>query len=123
MLALHAPVYAVGAGALLAGLGSAIAGALDSTVQQQRIQPGMLARISAIQLTGSYALGSAAWVVIGPIASLVGAVPPLAFGAGYAGLSSASVAALPSIRSVRWQPAITPVATPDTSPAAEPTAG
>jgi MFS family permease len=117
MLALHAPVYAVAGGALLAGLGGAIAGALESTVQQQRIPPGMLARISAIQLTGSYALGSAGWVVIGPLSGLVGAVPLLAFGAGYAALSSAVVAALPSIRSVRWQPAATPAASPGTSPA------
>jgi hypothetical protein len=48
---------------------------------------GARQRISAIQLTGSYALGSAAWAVIGPIAGLVGAVPLLAFGAGYAALS------------------------------------
>jgi hypothetical protein len=114
LLVLHAPVYAVASGALLAGLGGAIAGALESTVQQQRIPPGMLARISAIQLTGSYALGSAAWVVIGPIAGLLGAVPLLAFGAGYAALSSVVVAALPSIRSVRWQPATTPAARAET---------
>lgn len=119
MLALRAPVYAVAGGALLAGLGGAIAGALDSTVQQQRIPPGMLARISAIQLTGAYALGSAAWVVIGPIAGLVGAVPLIAFGAGYAALSGVVVAALPSIRSVRWQPATTALAGSDTGPTAE----
>jgi MFS family permease len=119
MLALRAPVYAVAGGAVLAGLGGAIAGALDSTVQQQRIPPGMLARISAIQLTGSFALGSAAWVVIGPIAGLVGAVPLVAFGAGYAALSSVVVAALPSIRSVRWQPATTPPAAPDPGPTAD----
>jgi hypothetical protein len=127
MLALRAPVYAVAGGAVLAGLGGAIAGALDSTVQQQRIPPGMLARISAIQLTGAYALGSAAWVVIGPISGVVGAVPLIAFGAGYAALSSVVVAALPSIRSVRWQPATMPAATPGTGPAAdtaaEPAAG
>jgi Transmembrane secretion effector len=119
MLALRAPVYAVAGGALLAGLGGAIAGALDSTVQQQRIPAGMLARISAIQLTGAYALGSAAWVVIGPIAGLVGAVPLVAFGAGYAALSSVVVAALPSIRSVRWQPAPTTAAAADSGPTAE----
>jgi Transmembrane secretion effector len=123
MLALHAPEYAVAGGALLAGLGGAIAGALDSTVQQQRIAPGMLARISAIQLTGSYALGSAAWVVIGPIAAHVGASPLVAFGAGYAALSSAVVAALPSIRSVRWQPAATSGDAPDSGRAAEPARG
>ena len=120
MLALHAPVYAVAAGALLAGLGGAIAGALESTAQQQRIPAGMLARISAIQLTGSYALGSAAWVVIGPISGLVGAPALLAFGAGYAALSSAVVAALPSIRSVRWEPPATPAAA---TPAATTPAG
>jgi MFS family permease len=123
LLALHAPVYTVAGGALLAGLGGALAGALDSTVQQQRIPPGMLARISAIQLTGSYALGSAAWVIIGPLASQVGAVPLLAVGAGYAAASSAVVAALPSIRSVRWQPTPLPAAAPEPGSAAEPASG
>jgi MFS family permease len=37
-------------------------------------------------------------------------------------LSSLVVAALPSIRSVRWQPATTPAAAPDAGPAAEPAA-
>jgi MFS family permease len=118
LLALHEPVYVVAGGAVLAGVGGAIAGALESTVQQQRVPAGMLARISALQLTGSFALGSAAWVVIGPIAGLVGAVPLLAFGAGYAALSSVVVAALPSIRSVRWQPAPTPTPTPPPAPEA-----
>jgi len=122
MLALRAPVYLVAGGALLAGLGGAISGALASSVEQQRIAPGMLARISAIQLTGSYSLGSAAWVVIGPLAGLVGAVPLLAFGAGYAALSSLVVAALPSIRSVRWESAPTPVAGSDAAVTAEPAA-
>jgi hypothetical protein len=62
----------------------------------------MLARISAIELTGSYALGSLGWVAIGPLAGLVGAVPLLAFAGGYGVASSAVVLALPAIRSVRW---------------------
>jgi MFS family permease len=102
LLAVHAPVYAVAAGALIAGIGSAINGTLAASVQQQRVPQQMLARINAITLTGSYALGSAAWAVIGPLAGLVGPVPLLAFAAAYGAASSAVVLAFPAIRSIRW---------------------
>ena len=103
LLALHAPVAAVAAGALLAGAGGAVNGTLGSNVQQQRVPPQMLARISAIKMTGSFALGSAGWAVIGPLSGVVGPTPLLAFAAAWAAVGSAVVVALPPIRSVTWQ--------------------
>ena len=102
LLALHAPAYAVAAGALVAGAGGTAGGTLTASLQQQRVPHQMLARISAIQLTGSYALGSAGWVLIGPLAGLVGAVPMLAFAAGWGVASAAVVLALPAIWTVTW---------------------
>jgi MFS family permease len=104
LLALHAPLYVVAAGAAAAGVGSGLSGTLGMTVSQQRIPPAMLARISAITLTGSYALGSAGWVVIGPLAGIVGPGRLLAVAAGYGVASSAVVLALPAIRTVAWLP-------------------
>jgi MFS family permease len=102
LLALHAAAWAVAAGALVAGAGGTVGGTLTSSIQQQRIPRGMLARISAIELTGSYALGSLGWAAIGPLASVVGTVPVLAFAAGYGVAGSAVVLAVPAIWSVAW---------------------
>ena len=72
MLSLHLPVSAVAAGACAAGAGSAIFSTYFSTVQQQRVPPEALARVTAFDLTGAYALGSAGFLVIGPVAAIVG---------------------------------------------------
>ena len=102
-LALRAPWYAVAAGAAAAGVASAVFGAYWSTVMQQRVPPGLLARTTAFALTGAYALGAAGYAVIGPVAGLAGPGRVLAFAAGYATLSSAVVLGMPAIRAVRWR--------------------
>ncbi len=102
LLALHAPAFAVAAGALAAGAGGTVGGTLTSSLQQQRIPHRMLARMSAIQLTVSYSLGSAGWAAIGPLAGVVGAVPLLGFAAGWGIASAAVVLALPAIWAVTW---------------------
>ncbi len=63
----------------------------------------MLGRTTAFALTGSFALGSMGYAVIGPVAGLIGPAKLLGFAAGYATVSSALVLAAPAIRSVRWQ--------------------
>ncbi len=103
MLALRVNVLGVAGAALLAGAGSTLSGILSTSVQQQRVPPRMLARISAITLTGSYALGSAGWALIGPLADVVGPAPLLIFAAAWNTVSSAVVLALPAIRSVTWE--------------------
>ncbi len=105
LLALRAPVFAVAAGALAAGCGSAVFGTLSQTVQQQRVPASMLSRVTALTLTGAYALGSMGYAVIGPVADVVGPATLLGFAAAYATVSSAVVLAAPAIRSVRWRTA------------------
>jgi MFS family permease len=102
LLAMHTPVYAVAAGALIAGVGSEVNGTLAASVQQQRVPQQMLARIDSIILTSSYALGSAGWAVIGPLAGIVGSTAMLIFAAAYGVASSAVVLATPAIRSIKW---------------------
>lgn len=100
-LALHAPLVVVAVAALAAGCGSAIFGTYWMTVMQQRVAPELLSRTTAFALTGSYALGSLGYAVIGLVAGLVGPARLLGFAAAYAVLSSAVVLALPAIRAVR----------------------
>jgi MFS family permease len=101
-LAAHAPLAAVAGAAALAGAGSATFGAYSSTVTQQRVPADKLSRVTAIELTGAYALGAAGFAVIGPVADAVGPAPVLAVAGLYATLSSAVVLALPAIRRIRW---------------------
>jgi MFS family permease len=108
MLSLHLPLFAVAAGACAAGAGSATFSTYFATVQQQRVPAEALARVTAFDLTGAYALGSAGFVVIGPIAAIVGPGPLLGFAAAYTVLSSTVVLSLRAIRSIR-QPEPLPV--------------
>jgi MFS family permease len=100
MLALHAPLVAVTAGAAAAGIGSAIAMTFSSVVTQRLVPAALQARISAIETTGAFALGSLGFIAVGPVAAVVGAGRMLGFAAAYAFVSSAVVLALPAIRSI-----------------------
>ena len=108
LLALHAPAYGVAAGALAAGVGSAVSSTFWTTALQQQVPPEMLARATAFSLTGSFALGSAAFTVIGPIAAVVGAGTVLGVAAAWGILSPAVVLAVPAVRSVTWRPTRAP---------------
>ena len=103
LLALRAPLLPVIAAAAAAGCGSAVFGTFWTTVMQQRVAPELLARTTAFTMTGSFALGSLGWTVMGSVASLVGAGRLLGFAAAYATISSAAVLATSAIRAVRWQ--------------------
>jgi hypothetical protein len=66
MLSLHLPVTCGRSnGASAAGAGSAIFSTYFATVQRQRVPAEALARVTAFDLTGAYALGSIGFVVIG----------------------------------------------------------
>jgi hypothetical protein len=103
LLSLHLPVYAVALGACAAGAGSAMFGTYWTTVMQRRVPHEMLARVNAFALTGSYALGSVGFLVIGPVAEAIGPGPMLGFAAAYTAVSSTVVLSLRAIRSVRFQ--------------------
>jgi MFS family permease len=104
LLALHAPVAAVAAGALAAGAGSALAGTFAAAAEQQQLPPGVLSRVSAFQAVAAFAFGPVAFAAAGPVAAVVGARTVLGFGAAWSTLSCAVVLALPAVRAVTASP-------------------
>jgi MFS family permease len=104
-LALHLPTVAVAAGALLAGAGSALGGAIEATVEQQLVPPQVLSRVGAFNLVGAFAFGPVAFAAAGPVAAAVGARAVLGFGAAWAVFGTLVVQTVPSIRRVTWQDA------------------
>jgi MFS family permease len=104
LLALHAPVAAVAAGALVAGAGSALGGTFAAAAEQQQLPPEVLGRVSAFQAVAAFAFGPLAFAAAGPVAAVVGARALLGFGAAWSALSSAVVLALPAVRAVTVPP-------------------
>jgi hypothetical protein len=104
LLALHGPAYGVAAAALAAGAGSTVFSTFSTTVLQQQVPPEMLARVTACTLTGAFALGSAGYAVIGPLAAMAGAGSLLGIAAAWGILSPAVVLAVPAVRAVVSRP-------------------
>jgi hypothetical protein len=102
-LALHLPLAAVAAGALLAGAGSAFGGAIATTVTQQRLPADVLSRVGSFNLVGAFAFGPLAFIAAGPVAAAVGAGTVLGFGAAWAVFGTLAVLAAPSIRNLTWR--------------------
>jgi predicted MFS family arabinose efflux permease len=123
-LALRLPALAVAAGALLAGLGSALGSALLATVTQQRVPARALSRVGAFSMVGAFAFGPIAFAAAGPVAAAIGARAVLGFGAAWGAFGALVVLAVPSVRRVTWnglepgQPA-----GQETEPAARPGSG
>ena len=105
VLALHGAPVAVAAAAFAAGAGITLSGTFWVTAMQQRVPASMLARITALNATGSFALGSAGLAIVGPVAEAIGATKVLGFAAAWGLLSGLAVCTLPVIRAVRWQDA------------------
>jgi MFS family permease len=103
VLALHGPAVAVAAAACTAGAGLSLSGTFASTVTQQHVPAAMLSRITALTVTGSFALGSVGLAVVGPVAAALGSARVLGFAAAWGLASGLVVCCLPMIRAVRWQ--------------------
>lgn len=103
-LALRLPVAAVAAGALLAGAGSAVSQTFSAAVTQQRVPAGSLSRVGAFSLVGAYAFGPVAFVAARQTAGLIGARAVLGFGAAWSVFGALVVLAVPSVRTLTWQP-------------------
>jgi len=102
-LALHLPAVAVAGGTLLAGIGSALGGAISTTVMQQRVPAEALSRVGAYNLVGSYAFGAVAYVAGGLAAEAFGARTVLGFGAAWTVFGTLVVLAVPAVRNLTWQ--------------------
>jgi hypothetical protein len=101
-LALRLPLAAVAGGALLAGLGSALGGALSATVEQRKIPAEALSRVGAFNMAGAYASGPVAFIAAGWAAAALGARAVLGFGAAWSVLCTLAVLAVPAVRRLTW---------------------
>jgi MFS family permease len=108
LLAAHAALPGVAAGALAAGTGSGLGGVFATTAEQQQLPAGVLARVSAFQVVTAFAFGPLAFAAAGPAAGRFGAAPVLGFGAAWCALSAALVLAVPAVRQVRADPSARP---------------
>jgi MFS family permease len=103
LLALRAPAFAVAAGAFTAGAGITMSGTFWATAMQQRVPAALYARMTAFNMTGAFALGSAGLAFVGPVAEAVGFTHLLGFAAAWGLASGLLVCCLPFVRRVRWQ--------------------
>ena len=101
-LALHLPLPAVAAAALVAGLGTAFGGAFGSTVNQRLIPAEALSRVGAFNMVGAFAFGPVAFAAAGPVAAALGARVVLAFGAAWSVAMSLAVLTVPAVRHQPW---------------------
>jgi hypothetical protein len=102
-LALNLPAAAVAAGALLAGIGTALGSAISTTVTQQRVPAEALARVRSFNMLGAFAFGPIAFAAAGPVAAALGPRVVLGFGAAWAAFGTLAVLAVPSVRNLTWQ--------------------
>ena len=100
------PIPAIVAAMTLCGAGTAVSGALYSSVQQRELPSEALARVSSYSYLGAFAIGPLGLALAGPVGGAVGYRGLLAFGALYQFGSCALMLALPWARTV-------PTACPD----------
>lgn len=98
--ALGLPIPAIAAVMTVCGAGTAVAGALYSSVQQRVLPAQALARVSSYNYLGAFALGPLGLAIAGPVGGAVGYGRLLAFGALYQLGSVALMLALPKARTV-----------------------
>ncbi len=101
LLAVHAPVAAIGAAAVLAGFSFSYASVVWETTLQRVIAPGKLSRVSAYNWLGAMAFLPAGYAIAGPVASVVGVSKLLVFGAAWIVCSTAALLTVPAVRNLR----------------------
>ncbi|MEU9042355.1 MULTISPECIES: MFS transporter [unclassified Kitasatospora] len=102
-LAAGASLLWVVAGALVAGVGSAVCGTLYSATTQKWVPVELLGRLTSFGALGSFALGPLGLAVAGPLAGRFGTDGVLLPGALWQLASGAVVLAIPAVRNRRWE--------------------
>jgi Transmembrane secretion effector len=102
LLALHAAVGAIAAGAFAAGIASALFNTYWTTTLQQQVPADRVSRASSFSTFGGFGVGMFGLVIAGPAAALAGPGRVLGAGAAWAVLSSLVVLSLPCIRAITW---------------------
>ena len=105
LLALRAPIFVIGGGALLAGIGNMIFNSLWETSLQQHVAPAALSRVSAYDWFGSLAFQPIGLVIAGPMAATIGVSTTLWIAAAGSLTVAALSVATPSVRRLEALPA------------------
>ncbi|HWG27838.1 MFS transporter [Actinospica sp.] len=98
--ALRLPIAAIAVLMVLCGIGTSISGTLAASVAQRVMPKDALARVSAYNVLGAYAIGPIGLAIAAPIGGVVGYPTVLAFGATYQLASVALLLAIPAARRV-----------------------
>ena len=98
--ALRLPLPAIAVLMALCGAGTAISGALYSSVEQQVLPADALARVSSYNYLGAFAIGPIGLAIAGPVGAAVGYTTLLGFGATYQIVSTMLLLAVPAGRRV-----------------------
>ncbi|MFE6051144.1 MFS transporter [Kitasatospora sp. NPDC056446] len=102
-LAAGASLPWVVAGALVAGVGSAVCGTLYSTTTQEWVPVELLGRLTSFGALGAFALGPLGLAAAGPLAGRFGTGPVLLLGSVWQLAAGAVVLAVPAVRHRRWE--------------------
>ncbi|MFH8381120.1 MFS transporter [Kitasatospora sp. NPDC018058] len=98
-----APLVWLVAGALVAGVGSAVCGTLFSTTVQHWIPAELLGRMTAFGSLGSFVLGPLGLAAAGPLAARLGTGRVLLLGAVWHVVAGVVVLGVPAVRNRRWE--------------------
>ncbi|MFF5095868.1 MULTISPECIES: MFS transporter [Actinosynnema] len=100
-LALPSPVPLVALAAFAVGSSSGLFFALWRTTTQTLVPPHALARVSAYELFGAFALGPIGLALVGPVSERLGTAPVLWTAAAWQVLSCCALLLLPDVRGLR----------------------
>jgi MFS family permease len=101
LLGIPAPLAAIAAGALAAGLGTEIFGVLWDTSMQQQLPAEKLSRVYSYDALGSWILLPLAFAVVGPVADAIGERATLFGAAALVVAATLAVLAIPDVRNLR----------------------
>lgn len=98
--ALRLPLAAIAALMVLCGAGTAVSGALYSSVEQRVLPADALARVSSYNYLGAFAIGPIGLAIAGPVGAAAGYTTVLGFGAAYQIISTMMLLAVPAGRRI-----------------------
>ena len=104
LLAVHAPVAAIGAAAVLAGFAFSYGTVVWDTSLQQQIAPEKLSRVSAYNWMGAMAFLPAGYALAGPVSDLIGMSTYLWIGAAWVVVTTSVVICVRGVREFRLAP-------------------
>ncbi|MFJ9840825.1 MFS transporter [Kitasatospora sp. NPDC101155] len=102
-LAAGASLVWVVAGALVAGVGSAVCGTLFSTTTQRWVPVELLGRLTSFGSLGAFVLGPLGLAAAGPLAARLGTGEVLLLGAVWQVAAGVVVLGVPAVRNRRWE--------------------